>query len=68
MTGASGELLDQWDVHVGAELSLLGRKVVIKKVSWGPESAAASCSGCGMAASRSARKQAPQAWQLLHSR
>lgn len=33
VTGASGQPLDHWDLHVGAELSLLGRKVVLKRVS-----------------------------------
>lgn len=33
VVGASGEPLDHWDLHVGAELSLAGRKVVLKRVS-----------------------------------
>ncbi len=27
--------MDQWDLHVGAQLDLLGRKVVLKKVREG---------------------------------
>lgn len=33
VTGSSGQPLDHWDLHVGAELNLLGRKVVLKRVS-----------------------------------
>jgi hypothetical protein len=32
MAGGSGEQLEQWDLHVGAELDVLGRKVVLRKV------------------------------------
>jgi hypothetical protein len=31
MSGGAGEL-EQWDLHVGAELDVLGRKVVLRKV------------------------------------
>jgi hypothetical protein len=33
MAGGSGEQLEQWDLHVGVELDVLGRKVVLRKVS-----------------------------------
>jgi hypothetical protein len=32
VTGASAQPLDHFDLHVGAELSFMGRKVVLKKV------------------------------------
>lgn len=32
MAGGAGEALEQWDLHVGAELDVLGRKVVLRKV------------------------------------
>lgn len=33
MAGGAGEALEQWDLHVGAELDVLGRKVVLRKAS-----------------------------------
>jgi hypothetical protein len=32
MAGSAGEQLEQWDLHVGAELDVLGHKVVLRKV------------------------------------
>lgn len=32
MHGSSGQQLDHWDLHVGAQLDFLGKPLVIKKV------------------------------------
>lgn len=43
MHDSSGRQLDHWDLHVGAELDMSGKKIVLKKVRFNCHAVHACC-------------------------